>query len=36
MKQSKKCYYSNYIKNDIRDMENTWKGIKSIVSLKAK
>ena len=36
MKQSKKLYYSNYFKNDIKEMKNTWKGVKSIISLKAK
>ena len=34
MKQSKKHYYSNYFKNNIKKMKNTWKGIKSIISLK--
>ena len=36
MKQSKKFYYANYFKNSIKDMKNTWKGIKSIISPKAK
>ena len=36
MKQSKKFYYANYFKNSIKDMKTTWKGIKSIISLKAK
>ena len=36
MKQSKKRYYSNYFKNNMKDMKNTWKGIKPIISLKAK
>ena len=36
MKQSKKLYDATYFKNNIKDMKNTWKGIKSIVSLKAK
>ena len=36
VKQSKKLYYSNYLKNNIKDMKNIWKGIKSIISLKAK
>ena len=34
MKQRKKQYYSNYFKNNIKNMKNTWKGIKSIISLK--
>ena len=33
MKHSKK-QYSNYFKNNIKNMKNTWKGIKSITSLK--
>ena len=33
MKRSKK-QYSNYFKNNIKNMKNTWKGIKSITSLK--
>ena len=36
MKQSKKLYYVNYFKNNIKEMKNTWKGIKSIISLKEK
>ena len=34
MKQRKKQYYSNYLKNNIKNMKNTWKGIKLIISLK--
>ena len=34
MKQSKKQYYCNYFKNNIKNMQNIWKGIKSIISLK--
>ena len=33
MKCSKK-QYSNYFKNNIKNMKNTWKGIKSITFLK--
>ena len=36
MKQRKKHYYSNYFKNNIKDMKKTWKGIKSLISLNAK
>ena len=36
MKQSKKLYYTNYFKNEIKDMRKTWKRIKSIISQKAK
>ena len=34
MKQRRKQYYSNYFKNNIKNMKNKWKGIKSIISLK--
>ena len=34
MNQSEKQYYSNYFKNNINNMKNTWNGIKSIISLK--
>ena len=33
MKQSKK-QYSNYFKNNIENMKNTWKGIKFIILIK--
>ena len=34
MKQSKKQYFKNFSKNNIKNMKNTWKGIKTIISLK--
>lgn len=34
MKQNNKKYYCNYLKNNIKDMKNTWNEIKSIISLK--
>ena len=36
MKKGNKLYYTNYFKNNIKDMKNKWKGIKSIIYLKAK
>ena len=36
LKQSKKSYYNNYFRNNINSIKNTWKGIKSIISLNTK
>ena len=36
LKQSKKCYYNNYFINNINNIKNEWKGIKSIISLNTK
>ena len=36
LKQSEKSYYNNYFRNNINNIKNTWKGIKSIISLKTK
>ena len=36
LKQSKKSYYNNYFRNNINNIKNTWKGIKSIISLNTK
>ena len=33
LKQSKKIYNNKYFKDNISNMKNTWKGIKSIISL---
>ena len=33
LKQSKKNYYDRYFKDNINNMKNTWKGIRSIISL---
>ena len=33
LKQSKKNYYDKYFKDNINNMKNTWKGIRSIISL---
>ena len=32
LKQSKKSHYNNYFRNNINNIKNTWKGIKSIIS----
>ena len=34
MKESKKQYYSNYFKNNLKNMKSTWKGMESIIYLK--
>ena len=36
LKQSKRFYYNNYFRNNINNIKNTWKGIKSIISLNTK
>ena len=36
LKQSEKSYYNNYFRNNINNIKNTWKEIKSIISLKTK
>ena len=36
LKQSKKSYYNNYFRNNINNIKNTWKRIKSIISLNNK
>ena len=33
IKQNKKDYYDKYFKDNINNMKNTWKGIRSIISL---
>ena len=35
IKVSKKNYYQNFLTNNTNNMKNTWKGIKSIISLKS-
>ena len=34
MKKSKQDYYDKYFKRNWNDIKNTWKGIKSLISLK--
>ena len=34
MKKSKQSYFRKYFEYNIKNLKNTWKGIKSIVSLK--
>ena len=34
MKKSKQNYFTKYFESNIKDLKNTWKGIKSIISLK--
>ena len=34
MKGSKKSYFTNYFQNNLNDLKSTWKGIKSLISLK--
>ena len=36
LKRSKKSYYNNYFRNNIKNIKNTWKGIESIISLNTK
>ena len=36
IKESKQKYFNNYFQNNVKNIKNTWKGIKSIISLKAK
>ena len=36
LKQSKNSYYNNYFRSNINNIKNTWKGIKSIISLNTK
>ena len=36
LKQSKRCYYNNYFRNNINNIKNAWEGIKSIISLNIK
>ena len=36
LKQSKKIYYNNHFRNNINNIKNTWKGIKSTISLNTK
>ena len=33
LKQSKKNYYDEYFKDNINNTKNTWKGIRSIISI---
>ena len=35
MKESKQAYYDKYFKRNWSIIKNTWKGIKSLISLKA-
>ena len=35
-KESKRKYYNDYFWNNLKNIKNTWKGIKSITSLKCK
>ena len=34
MKQSKQNYYTKYFENNWNNIKNTWKGIKTIISIK--
>ena len=34
MKKSKQVYYNKYFKRNWNNIKNTWKGIKSLISLK--
>ena len=34
MKKSKQNYFTKYFESNIKNLKNTWKGIKSIISLK--
>ena len=34
MKKSKQAYYDKYFERNWNDIKNTWKGIKSLISLK--
>ena len=36
LEQSKKPYYNNYFRNNINNIKNTWRGIRSIISLNTK
>ena len=36
LKDSKQTYFSSYFKDNIKDIKKTWKGIKSIISMKSK
>ena len=36
MKKSKQAYYNKYFEKNWNNIKNTWKGIKSVVSLKPK
>ena len=35
MKKSKQVYYGKYFERNWKNIKNTWKGIKSLISLKA-
>ena len=34
MKKSKEAYYDRYFESNWNNIKNTWKGIKSVISLK--
>ena len=34
MKKSKQAHYDRYFEKNCKNMKNTWKGIKSLISLK--
>ena len=34
MKKSKQAYYDKYVERNWNNIKNTWKGIKSLISLK--
>ena len=34
MKNSKQAYYDTYFEKKLKNINNTWKGIKSLISLK--
>ena len=36
LKDSKETYFSSYFKDNIKDIKKTWKGIKSVISMKSK
>ena len=35
MKNSKQNYFTKFFENNLRNLKNTWKGIKSIISIKS-
>ena len=36
IKESKRKYYNDYFRSNLKNIKNKWKGIKSIISLKCK
>ena len=35
MQKSKQNYFTKFFENNLKDLKNTWKGIKSIISVKS-